>query len=63
MLDRKALLLEYFWQIFVFRMYFFQIKFFYLIIWYTVIFINLYVFALDSLEISPDLNFEQKGKF
>ena len=62
MLDGMTLLLEYFWQIFVFQMYFFQIKIFYFLLFYiTVIFIHFFVFALDSLKITSVLNSRLPG--
>ena len=58
MLNGMTLLLEYFWQIFVFQMYSVKIKNFYLIFLYiTVIFTHFYnVFALDSPKIFSVFN-------
>ena len=55
------MLLEHFWQIFVFQMYFFQIKII-LLFCITVIFIYFYnVFVLNSLKISSILNSRLPG--
>ena len=61
MVDGMPLLLDYFWQIFVFQMYFFQIKISFLLFYMTIIFIHFCnVFAL-SLKISSVLNTRLPG--
>ena len=63
MLDEMTLLLEYFWQIFVFQMYIsFKSKFSILLFYITEIFIHFCnVFALDSLKIASVLNSRLPG--